>query len=286
MPPAGCEACPAGFADIPGFCRQWGTGLCLPFWWFCQERGSVYPTIITGAQSPAHCPQSTPWPALSTLCLVPGWCWETTLLCEVHWVRANHPNNPHSLLARQLRVLGSCPVCLSSPFEKSLCVCRCRSEPLPGFRHTPTLWQVQSLFSQGQSRPTSSLSSRCCQDLLHSLLLSQVVAVTPAWVQCQLCTCVLFPLWLYAFRSFLAWVCDFPALGGEGAARLLSLTWLSSDVVPVAAAVSGTMPRDFPCLPIKPPYRLFWSILCTPWLPNFISGKILLTVHFVFQKFS
>ena len=62
------------------------------------------------------------------------------------------------------------------------------------------------------------------------------------------------------------WVCGFPALGGEGAARLLSLTGLSSDAGPAAVVASGVTPADFPCPPIKLPYCLFWSVLCTLWL--------------------
>ena len=49
---------------------------------------------------------------------------------------------------------GPCTVCLSSPFEKSLFGCCCHSEPQPGFPHTPTLWQVQSILDTGSHGPS------------------------------------------------------------------------------------------------------------------------------------
>ena len=67
-------------------------------------------------------------------------------------------------------------------------------------------------------------------------------------------------------------------LGGEGAARPLSLTRLSTAV--------GTMPRDFSFSTYKTSYCLFWSVLFTFCLQNIISAKTPLTVDFIFQQIS
>ena len=47
--------CQTSFFRSPGSCRKRGAGICsFPFLWFCKDRDSVYATIITGAQFPAH----------------------------------------------------------------------------------------------------------------------------------------------------------------------------------------------------------------------------------------
>ena len=151
-------------------------------------------------------------------------------------------------------------MCIGSTFEKSLCEQRCHSEPLPGFPHTPTLWQVQSvshsqlvtahIFSQLQVLPGSP----------HSLALFQPVTTASALVCHQLCVCVCV---CAAHLPLQATLCTqvspglgmgFACPGGEGAIRLLSLTRLSYHIVPVAAVVSGAKIGDFPCPSIKPPY--------------------------------
>ena len=83
-----------------------------------------------------------------------------------------------------------------------------------------------------------------------------------------------------------AWVWEFPTLGGEGVSKLLSLTQLSSNIATAASVVSGTTPGKLHRLPIKPPYCPFPIVLCTLWLLNSVSAKILWTVHFTFWKIS
>ena len=102
------------------------------------------------------------------------------------------------------------------------------------------------LFSQFQVLPKSPAPT--LWDCLGQWLPLQLVcAASCLWA----CFPFFPPWWLYAFKSLLACVCDLPALGWEGAPRLLSLAGLSSDglssnAVPQAAMVSGTMPEDFP----------------------------------------
>ena len=67
----------------------------------------------------------------------------------------------------------------------------------------------------------------------------------PPQLRCVSVCYLFFLQQLYEFKSLLAWVYGFLALRGDKATRLLSLTWLSSNVVPTAAAVSGTTPGDF-----------------------------------------
>ena len=209
-----------------------------------------------------------------------------------HWARED-PVHKRSLCARSLH--SSWDPLLR---EVSLGAACCSSQA-QGFPHRPALWPLQSLsgslpvmahlLSQLQVSPGSPVS----------LVLSQPVTTAPASDHCpsrpplsQLgfpTSCVSLatffsPQRLYASRSLLVWVWDFPALGGEGAARLLSLTWLSSNVVPAAVLVCGARPGDLPHGPIKPPYHPFWSVLCTLWFPNFISAEILLAVHFACRK--
>ena len=45
--------------------------------------------------------------------------------------------------------------------------------------------------SHSQCRPTSSPSSRCCQDLPRSLALSRPETTALSWVHCLLCVCLL-----------------------------------------------------------------------------------------------
>ena len=178
------------------------------------EGSSVWATIVTGAQLPAHCPHSTVQPALYILHSCTGLAPVSHLALhpfdqsEVHRVGANRAHIPPSLLAGKLQ--GLCPLCLSSPFEKSLCGCHCRSEPLCSFPHTPTLWQVQSLsvsrpvmallFSQLQMSPGYPLpplpgtAGGCCPSLGALPVLSMCAAFSPSGV----------------FKSLLGKVCDFP----------------------------------------------------------------------------
>ena len=126
--------------------------------------------------------------------------------------------------------MKSLPSVPQFPFEKSLCGRHCSSKPLPSFPYTPTLWQVKSL-TQGQLLPTSSPVSRCCQDPPTVLAddCHPTLSVLPA-----VCMCAVFPWGLYTFKSLLVQFCDSPAVGGEGASRLLLLSWLSSHVVTTA----------------------------------------------------
>ena len=132
--------------------------------------------------------------------------------------------------------------------------------------------------TNNQSWPFSSPSSRCDQ-------LSNAFGTVPAVVCLELCVsyCLFIPPSDFKHPG-LSWHGSGtpPCLGGEGAGWLLSLTWLSSNV---PAAVwsqtqgSGTSPRA-----TTSPYHLFLSVLCTLWLPNFISAGILLAVHSVLWK--
>ena len=88
------------------------------------------------------------------------------------------------------------------------------------------------------------------------------------------CVCSLdLPDFVYPPKSLLAQVWRFSALGGEGATKLQFLTSCSM--------AAGTTHRVFPLQPIKSPYHPLCSIICTPWLPQFISAKIPLIVQVV-----
>ena len=91
-------------------------------------------------------------------------------------------------------------------------------------------------LSPVQSRPTSSPSSKCCQDSPHSLALSccpgnhcPSLGVPPA-----VCVpaCLPQPPHERVFMPLLEQVCDLPILEGEGAARPLSLICFSPDGFP------------------------------------------------------
>ena len=75
------------------------------------------------------------------------------------------------------------------------------------------------------------------------------VGVPPA-----VCMCAVFSLATLCVQVLLTWVCDLPTLGEKGCARLLSLTWLSSNVTVTASFwwnVWGLAPLV--CKTISPP---------------------------------
>ena len=159
----------------------------------------------------------------------------------------NHTHLQPSLLAW---LLSMCPVpvwWLSYPFEKS-----------PLWCHLPLL--VSAWLSTQSNSPTSPESicamARCGPSLLPAPGVTQfpnflgtVLASDPrpCWGM-LLAVCRLLPFHpprIFASRSLLAWVWDFLAHGGEGAACWLSLTWLSSHAA-AAAIVSSARPGDLP----------------------------------------
>ena len=79
----------------------------------------------------------------------------------------------------------------------------------------------------------------------------------------------------------------FPALGGEGAAKLQLLTWLSSKS-PTDSCGPWCRARGTSCLQMQSPYRAFLNVLCNLWLPNFIvcEAVISFAVQSVLQKIS
>lgn len=178
---------------------------------------------------------------------------------------ANRAHNLPSLLAGQLQTPVPSTPRLSPAFEKSLCGHCCGWEPLS---RSPTLYPSSPSFWYSRNHP-------------HPPALSLLVTTVPAWVLCQPCACSLSLPGTSHTEVAPGTGLRFLTLGGEGAARLLSLTQLSSSTVPVAAVaavVSGAMPGDFPRQPVKHPYRPFCSILCcTCRLPHLVSGKTLFT---------
>ena len=108
------------------------------------------------------------------------------------------------------------------------------------FKKCPSqAWPVTALhFPQLQVQPDSHP---------HSLALCWLVTAALAEVGHQLCAHVqpVFPRHLRSFMSLPSGVCGFPALEGDGRPRLLSLTGLSSDIVPSTGVVSGACPWTF-----------------------------------------
>ena len=109
-----------------------------------EERGSVWATIITCVQFPAHCSPSTLRPSLSTLRSYMGLTpinhlalhpFDQSVRCAVG---SNCTHNFPSLLAGQLHAQGPCPAYLSSLFEKISVGTTATRSHCPAFQHTPT----------------------------------------------------------------------------------------------------------------------------------------------------
>lgn len=124
-------------------------------------------------------------------------------------------------------------------FEKSFFGHCCCSEPLPGFPHTASLRQVQSLSGSWPVTAYLFLSSSCRHDPPHSLAPSW--PVTTAWLgytASGVCACML-PPFLPHPRLPIQVSC-----GRE--LRLAGTDLLSSEeVVPAAAVVPAQGPRTF-----------------------------------------
>ena len=114
--------------------------------------------------------------------------------------------------------------------------------------HTDQLSDQSRVYlCHGQSWPNSSLCPR-------SHLVLQILWYCPSW---QLLPQPGYVAGYVSLAAFLSPSSDFmhlglswlglglPALGGKGATRLLSLTWLSTNA-PAAAMVSGARPEDLP----------------------------------------
>ena len=163
---------------------------------------------------------------------------------------ANHsPALP--LLAWLLHVGGPCTVCLSSPSEKSLPGTSVPLRATVGRPHSPTLWQVHSLSGSWTVMASHGPPPLPAPGVTR---IPQVLWDCPDWqplphpaysMDCVLLAAFLSPQRLFMSRSLLAQAWDFPTLGGEGAARLLSLSQLSSSV-PQAARSPAPSPGTFP----------------------------------------
>ena len=234
-----------------------GVSSIFPFRWLGKEGGSVWATIIPGAQFLAHTLSAVCAPHSPLCAVAPDWRGLATLLCTPlisPWgALSGSKSCPQSSLfvggaTGRTRSLPSAP---QLPFRRSLFGRCCCSEPLPHFLPTPTLWQVPRL---SQTQPVVAHLFSQCQVPPESPPLSDKHC--PGWGVCL----HPFPARL---RSSLSWLDGFPVAAEISvAARGLSLSTCKTSLLPILKR---------PLLPLA---------------SDFVSVKILLAVHFVLQKIS
>ena len=216
-------------------------GLIFPSWRFYQGRG---PSL---ASFNLRCTVPSPPPSQHTAActlhaeLLPGWGQETTSLCTSlismpsckEWEQIVPTSLPSCWQGRQLHVQVLCPARYSSLFKKSLSgLSRCSTELLSAFHMLHFSKKPRVYLHHGQPWPLPACRSRYRQYLSHSLVLSG----SPSSRGVPLAGCV-YSLVLpcdFGIQVTPGWAWGFPALGGEGCTRLLSLTRLSMDAGLVA----------------------------------------------------
>ena len=206
-----------------------------------KEGGSVWATIITGAQSPAAlpapCGPHSPLHSCTRLALIYHLAF--TLLINPQGALSSGKSHPQSLL------VGRAAACVRSLPSTSLLLLKKVSVGTTAAQshclafHTPQL-SGKSRISVMASRPPLLLVPGAARILPLSGTVLACDSPQLRCAACHVCVCRLFyplPSRPYAFKSLLQQVCHFPAL---------SATQFSSNVVPMAAAISGAIPGDLP----------------------------------------
>ena len=177
--------------------------------------------------------------------LLPLWSPAAPLwsMSDTPWFGANHTPPPPSLLAQLLSTRVPCTDAEPS-FEWIPLGCR-QDLQEPRFSHNPTLWPVQSLSGSWSVMVQLFFHLQVSPGTSISLVLPQKVTTVPAR-ECHL-LCASYCVFIHHsdFKHLgLSWLrTSFPALGGEGAAKLLSLTRLSSKT-PTTVMVPGAGPGE------------------------------------------
>ena len=183
---------------------------------------------------------------------------------------------------------GPCPGCLSSPFKKLSLGVLIAALNHWLFIHAISQKSQESIIVMGSHGPL------CLPDPgSYSTSVTLLVGICFCSIRCAtscVCVCVCS---LVLPNNFVYPGCSQSGSGDslprEGRELLSYCLWpgsMDAGATAAGSTTTGIMSGDFPCPHIKPPYWLFCSIFYTLWLPNFLSAKIALTVHFIFWKIS